>query len=317
MTPPVIALVGPTAAGKSRIALRLAPLYRGEIVSVDSMQVYEGMDIGTAKPSPAERALVPHHLIDVVPADRTFSVAEYQRLARAAVEDIRSRGGTPFLVGGSGLYLRAVLDDLDFAGQGSCEGVRRSCDALPRDEARRLLFSRLEEVDPISAERIGPHNLRRIVRALEVYEQTGRPFSEGRRDFQEVPQSLEALVIGVDAGRETLRRLIDERVEGMFRAGLVEEVRRLVEAGGLSPTASQALGYRQVLYHLDNKATLEETMEKVKSETRRYAKRQMTWFRRDARICWVSRVPGDSEGLEATARAVAQRIEANTRGKEP
>ncbi len=212
------------------------------------------------------------------------------------MEDIRSRGGTPFLVGGSGLYLRAVLDDLDFAAQAGSGELRRAYEERAEEEARRELFARLEEVDPVSAARIGPHNLRRIIRALEVCEETGRPFSEGRRGFDEIPQVIEALVIGVRADRQTLARLIDARVEEMFRAGLVEEVRGLVAAGGFSHTSSQALGYREVLGLLDNKASLEETIEKVKSNTRRYAKRQMTWFRRDRRVHWVTRGPDGPSG---------------------
>ncbi len=298
-----VALLGPTASGKSSVAMALAEqLGDVELVSVDSMQVYRGMDIGTAKLPPAEREGVPHHVLDVWPVSHAASVAEYQRLARAAVADVRSRGRVPVLVGGSGLYVRAVLDDLRFP------GTDRQLRAALEADADRLgaaaMHERLAAVDPDAAAVILPGNVRRIVRALEVVELTGQPFSgtlppEGRHG-----QLLDAVLLGLQRPRPALRARIATRVERMWRDGLVDEVRALL-ASGLrdGPTASRAVGYSQVLAllagRLDDAAARETTI----TATRRLAKRQETWFRRDPRVVWLdAAAPGLAEqALEAVA----------------
>jgi tRNA dimethylallyltransferase len=317
MTGRIIALVGPTAIGKSSIALQVATRYCGEIVNIDSMQVYRGMDLGTAKPTAVERASVPHHLIDVVDPTSVFSVAEFQSLARTSISDILGRSATPLLVGGSGLYLRAVIYDLSFPMPSASDELRRRYASRTDQESRLELYSRLAEVDPVSAERIGPHNIRRIVRALEVYETTGEPFSSFQNDYDSVPLVYPALIIGLTTDRASLRELIDQRVDKMFDRGLVSEVERLLDAGGFSSTARQALGYREVLDYLDNNASLDETIDKIKSNSRRYAKRQMTWFRRDRRTHWIE-LTGEllSDPREA-ARCIEADIDANMEEKGP
>jgi tRNA dimethylallyltransferase len=317
MTGRIIALVGPTAIGKSSIALQVAPHYRGEIVNIDSMQVYRGMDIGTAKPTAAERAGVPHHLIDIVDPTRDFSVAEFQPLARTALSDILDRDATPFLVGGSGLYLRAVIYDLSFPLPAASDELRQRYASRTDLESRLELYSRLTEVDPVSAEKIGPHNIRRILRALEVYETTGEPFSRFQNDYDSVPLVYPAQIIGLTTDRASLHKLIDQRVDKMFERGLVSEVGRLLDAGGFSSTAGQALGYREVLDYLDNNASLDETIDKIKSKSRRYAKRQLTWFRKDMRTHWIE-LAGDllSDPREA-ARCIETHIDANLEEEGP
>lgn len=283
----VVALVGPTAIGKSRIAMEIAPRYGGEIVSIDSMQVYRGMDIGTAKPSPEEMRRVPHHLIDLVEPGQQFSVAEFQSEARWAIDGILERGGMPLLVGGSGLYLRAALYDLEIPPPPKSMELRDKYVSRGDEEARRELFARLETVDPLSAASIGPNNLRRLIRALEVFESTGMAFSSFQRDYNDVPLRYPSLIVGLTTDRARLKTLIDKRVEEMMESGLVEEVERLAQGPGFSDTSRQALGYREVLDFLDNRASFEETIEKIKINTRRFAKRQMTWFRKDERVHWI------------------------------
>jgi len=296
-----IAIVGPTAVGKSAASLHLAALYGAEIVSVDSMQVYQGMDIGTAKPGPQERSLVPHHLIDIASPYEDFSVALYQSLGRRAIDDIISRGRLPLLVGGSGLYLRALIDEMDFPPP--CHRLRDAYYSMPEEEAIESAYRELLRLDPETAERLGAHNLRRLVRALELREVTGVPPSLTRRRFGEIGRHYpDCLVIGLAADRALLHERIDRRVEEMFRKGLIEEARRLREGGELSRTASQALGYRQVFEYLDSKRGLDETIQLVKTATRRYAKRQMTWFRGDPRVRWITL---EGEELDDPAKACA------------
>ncbi len=275
------------------------------------------MDIGTAKPTAAEREDLPHHLIDVVDAGLDFSVAEFQSLARDVLADILGRSATPFLVGGSGLYLRAVVYDLAFPLPPASDELRQRY-ASRTDEGSRLeLWSRLAEVDPVSAEKIGTQNLRRIVRALEVYETTGKPFSSFQNDYDSVPQVYPALIIGLTTDRASLRELIDRRVDRMFSRGLVDEVEHLVGAGGFSTTARQALGYREVLDYLDNKASLDETIDKIKLKSHRYAKRQMTWFGKDKRIHWIELIGDRLSNPREAARAVRAYIDANVEEKGP
>lgn len=308
MKPRVVAIVGPTAIGKSRLALKLAPLYRGEIVSIDSMQIYQGMDIGTAKPGSEERAMVPHHMIDIVTPDVNFSVAEFQKMARRAVEGILERDGLPFLVGGSGLYLRAVVDDINFPSRPENPLSLEIRQFSGNKKMREALYERLKEVDPVSAERIGTHNLRRILRALEVYEQTGVPFSHYQRDLREISPVYEMVAVGLTTDRRLLYELIDRRVERMVEAGLIEEVRRLREKHQLSCTARQALGYKEVIRYLDNEMTLDETIHKIKMNSHRFAKRQLTWFRKDPRIQWIYL---SREELAGGMEEVAERVRAH------
>lgn len=281
--PPIVAIVGPTAAGKTRLSLDLAERLGGEIVNTDAMQVYRGMDIGTAKLPVAERRGIPHHLLDIHEVSDPATVAQFQRWARAAIADLRARGVTPVLVGGSALYNRAVLDRFDFPG--TDPAVRGRLEAELEAVGARALHERLAEVDPAAAARIEVDNGRRIVRALEVVEITGRPFAaELPEPAYDDPATVQ---IGLRIERDLLERRIAERVDAMFAAGLVAEVERLREAGlAESRTASRAIGYQQVLAHLAGELTLDQARERTVIATRQFSRRQMSWWRKDPRITW-------------------------------
>ncbi|MDQ3985810.1 MAG: tRNA (adenosine(37)-N6)-dimethylallyltransferase MiaA [Actinomycetota bacterium] len=288
--PRVAALVGPTAVGKSAVALEVAPHLGAEIVSIDSMQIYKAMDIGTAKPSIEERNSVPHHLLDMWPADYEVTVAEFQSVARRAIEEISSRGRVPLLVGGSGLYFRAVVDDLRFPPR-SIE-VRRDLEREAEDVGAEALHARLEKVDPVAAGRIEPTNARRIVRALEAIELTGRPFSEND-SWDRYESRYRLAAAGLALERSALYRRISERVDEMFRRGLEREVRDL-ERNGLGVTARQALGYRQIL-EAGEDVSRSTLLDEVVKATKRFARRQESWFRTDPRIRWFDAADRDVE----------------------
>ncbi len=288
--PRTVAVVGPTASGKSDLGVALARELGGEVVNADSMQLYRGMDVGTAKLSIEERAGVRHHLLDVWDVTATASVAEYQRLARSAVDEVHERGRAALLVGGSGLYVRAVLDDLEFPG--TDPAVRARLEDELEAEGPGALHRRLAELDPEAAVAILESNGRRIVRALEVVEITGRPFTATLPEPRAV---YPAVQIGLDVPRPVLDARIDLRVERMWAGGLVEEVRRLCDLGLRSGrTASRALGYAQVLRLLDGSLSEAEALAETQRATRRFARRQDTWFRRDQRIVWL---PHDADDL--------------------
>lgn len=294
---PVLALVGPTAAGKTALALALAPGLGAEIVSADAMLVYCGMDIGTAKPTPTERARVPHHLVDVVDPSEDFSVARFQPLARAAIADVLARGAVPLLVGGSGLYFHAVVDEFVFPPTDAT--VRARLEAEAAEAGLAPLYRRLVERDPEAAARIQPANLRRIVRALEVIELTRRRFSSFREAMDQPVSRYRLTVLGLDPGPQLLRARVAERVASMAAAGLVDEV-RLLATHTLSRTARQALGYKELLDALERGTPVEAALDEVVARTRSYARRQLAWFRRDARVRWGTLPPGP--GLEAWTR---------------
>lgn len=282
--PRPVAIVGPTATGKSELAVELAlRAGNGEVVNADAMQLYRGMDIGTAKLTAAQRRGVPHHLLDVLAVTDTASVAAYQRQARAVIDDIAGRGGTPILVGGSGLYVASVLDDLEFPGTDPL--VRAGLEAELAQVGAAALHRRLAAADPKAAAAILPANGRRIVRALEVVAITGRPFSAFLPDRG--PAWRDTVVIGLDRPSEQLDERIERRVHRMFDDGLVGEVRRLVDEGlRHGRTASSALGYRQVLAALDGEIDLERAAADTAAATRRFVRRQRSWFRRDQRVRW-------------------------------
>jgi tRNA dimethylallyltransferase len=304
MSAHVIAVVGATATGKSSLAIELARSLGGEVVNADSMQLYQGMDVGTAKEPEAARRGVPHHLLDVWPVTRTANVAEYQALARAAIDEITARGRVPVLAGGSGLYVRAALGDLDFPGT---DGGAR---ARLEHELGRLgpaaLHARLAVLDPAAAAAILPSNGRRIVRALEVIELTGGPFTATMPGYgpEGTPLDGPAVQIGLTLPRPELDRRIAERVERMWQAGFEAEVRRLVRAGLRDGrTASRALGYQQMLRHLDGEWSLEQARAETVRATRRFARRQESWFRRDPRIRWLDASAADRVLTEALSVA--------------
>ncbi|MGX8908724.1 tRNA (adenosine(37)-N6)-dimethylallyltransferase MiaA [Streptomyces netropsis] len=282
--PRVIAVVGPTAAGKSDLGVALAQHLGGEVVNADSMQLYRGMDIGTAKLTMEERQGVPHHLLDIWDVRQAASVAEYQRLARAEIDRLLAEGRTPVLVGGSGLYIKGTIDALDFPGTDPV--VRARLEAELASLGPGALHARLAAADPAAARAILPGNGRRIVRALEVIELTGKPFTANLPGEKPV---YDALQIGVDVERPELDERITVRVDRMWEAGLVDEVRALEREGlreGL--TAPRALGYQQVLAFLAGECTEEEARTETVRATKRFARRQDSWFRRDARVHWLS-----------------------------
>lgn len=282
--PPVL-LAGPTAVGKSEVAMRLARRLGGEIISVDSMQVYRGMDLGTAKPSPAERARVAHHLIDVAEVSEAFDAAKFAERARRCVREIQTRGRLPILSGGTGLYFKAFLEGLGEAPPADA-ALRAELEATPLPE----LLRELAERDPATFARLDRQNRRRVIRALEVIRLTNRPFSEQRAPWRPAgrPAIPTSRAFGLSRPAADLRSRIDARVEEMFRRGLVEETRRLLDQGlAQNPTAMQAIGYRQVVEHLRGERSLPETLELVKTRTRQFAKRQMTWFRRQMNLEWL------------------------------
>ena len=286
---PVLAVVGPTASGKTELAIAVAERLGAEVVSADAMLVYRGMDIGTAKPTVQERARVPHHLVDLVDPGEEFSVARFQPLARATIADVLGRGSVPLLVGGSGLYFHAVVDDFGFPP--TDPAVRARLEAEAAEVGLAELYQRLATADPPAAARIQPGNLRRTVRALEVMELTGRPFSSFRAAMDAPVSRYRLTVLGLDPGTELLRARVAERVSAMAAAGLVDEVRRLAERP-LSRTARQALGYKELLDAMEQSTPVAEALEAVVRRTRAYARRQLAWFRRDPRVRWSTLPPG-------------------------
>jgi tRNA dimethylallyltransferase len=295
--PPVLAVVGPTATGKTALAVELARRLGGDVVNADSMQLYRGMDIGTAKPSLEERGGVPHHLLDLWHVREPASVAEYARRARAVIDRLRAEGVVPLLVGGSGLYVRAVLDDLEFPG--TDPALRARLEQELALEGPAALHARLARVDPDAAEAVLPSNGRRIVRALEVVELTGGPF---RARLPEPRPHYPAVVVGLDRETPELDRRVEERVDRMWATGFVDEVEALA-ADGLreGPTASRALGYAQVLSQLDGELAADEAREVTVRATRRFVRRQRSWFRRDPAVRWFD--AGAADLLDAVVRA--------------
>ncbi|MFD5804962.1 tRNA (adenosine(37)-N6)-dimethylallyltransferase MiaA [Streptomyces sp. NPDC049936] len=301
--PRVIAVVGPTAAGKSDLGVFLAQRLGGEVVNADSMQLYRGMDIGTAKLTPGERGGVPHHLLDIWDVTVAASVAEYQRLARERIDALLAEGRWPVLVGGSGLYVRGAVDNLEFPG--TDPEVRARLEEELAELGSGVLHARLAAADPEAARAILPGNGRRIVRALEVIEITGRPFTANLPGHDSVYDTVQ---IGVDVARPELDERIARRVDRMWEAGLVEEVRAL-EARGLREgrTASRALGYQQVLTALAGDCTLDEARAETVRATKRFARRQDSWFRRDPRVHWLSGGVADRTELPRLALSLVER----------
>ncbi len=296
-----LALVGPTASGKTEASIALARRLGAEVMVIDSMTVYRGMNVGTAKPSPEERAGVPHHLVDVADPTEPFSVARFQTLAREAVAGIRARGRPALLVGGSGLYYRAVVDDLEFPG--TDPAVRRALEAEAEALGARALHRRLSAFDPEAAARMEPSNARRAIRALEVAALTGRPFSSFARAWDRYPGDR-VRAAGVTMPPDVLRARIEARVRRQLDQGLVDEVRALLGRGfGSFVTASQAIGYLEVAEHLAGRLTLDDAADRIVRRSRALARRQVAWFRRDPRIRWFEAGP---EGAVALADEIEE-----------
>ncbi|MFQ5641519.1 MAG: tRNA (adenosine(37)-N6)-dimethylallyltransferase MiaA [bacterium] len=281
----VLFIVGPTAVGKTEVALELADSMHAEIVSCDSRQVYRFMDIGTAKPTADQLSRIPHHFIDIKDPNETYSAGEYGADAREAIEAFFSQGKTPIVVGGSGLYIRALVDGL-FGPKISDPAVKNELRARLDDVGLRALFQELHKIDPVTAARLHATDSQRILRALEVFQITGRPFSEYLRK-KTVPANFEPFFVGLTLARERLYAKIESRVEHMLELGLIDEVKGLLNKGyGAHLTALQSVGYKEAIRFLNDELTYKETTDLIKQKTRNYAKRQFTWFRKDMRITW-------------------------------
>ena len=296
----VIGIVGPTASGKTALSLQVAQRLHGEIICMDSMQIYRGMDIGTAKPTREERARVPHHMLDILPPEASYSVSQYARDAGAVIE----KTAVPLLVGGTGMYLQSLSLPMEYGAAGGDEAIRRKYHQLADEQGPQKVHDRLRQIDPVSAERLHPNDLRRVIRAIEVFEITGVPLSR-----QKMPSPADApfdfRLFALDLPRDILYRRIDERVDQMMANGLLDEVRRLLE-GGLPADAQsmQGLGYKEMVPVLRGDLRLEDAVALLKVRTRHYAKRQLTWFRRDPRIRWLPWQPG--QDLSAWAGLICE-----------
>lgn len=283
-------LTGPTAVGKTRLSIQLAKAVEGEIISADSMQVYRHMDIGSAKIRPWEMEGVPHHLIDVLEPFEEFHVVRFQEMAKAAMEEIYRRGRIPILVGGTGFYIQAVLYDIDFTQEKGDSDLRKRLEQIAREQGAQALHERLGEVDPASAEEIHANNVKRVIRALEFYELTGKPISAHNASQRRKESPYRSLYFVLNDDRELLYRRIDQRVDQMLGEGLVEEVRNLRDMGCTRDMGSmQGLGYKEILDYLEGRCTLEEAIYILKRDTRHFAKRQLTWFKRERDVVWLDK----------------------------
>ncbi len=316
---PLLVVAGPTASGKTALSVRLAQALDGEVVSADSMQMYRGMDIGTAKPTPEETEGVPHHLIDVLDPSQTFSVADYAALARPLILEIGRRGKLPILTGGTGLYIRAITDHIQFSPMPSDEGLRRELRELAAREGNGAVYRILLDCDPESAAAIHENNLGRVIRAIEVCRLTGIPISEHNRRSRSVPPPYRTCMLGLACrDRQKLYERIDLRVDRMLERGLVEEARGLLEKE-LSVTAAQAIGYKELREYLAGRQSLPEAVERLKQESRNYAKRQLTWFRREKAIHWLftDTFPDEDALLREALETVRRELYSDTPGGTP
>lgn len=286
---PVIVVLGPTASGKTALAVELAKTYDGEIVSADSMQIYKGMDIATAKPTADEMSQAPHHLIGFVEPDKRFSVAEYVEAAKKVIFDIHSRGKIPIICGGTGLYINSLVDNIKFDDTSEDYELRERYQEIAKEKGNHYLWEMLKHVDERAANSIHENNVTRVIRALEVYELSGKTISEAKDMSRTEPTPFKPYFIGLNfSDRQMLYDRINDRVDNMVRCGLVDEARHAFCEDRSMKTAHQAIGYKELIPYFEGKSDLETCLYKIKQETRRYAKRQLTWFRRDTRINWIN-----------------------------
>jgi tRNA dimethylallyltransferase len=308
LTKPLITIIGPTAVGKSELALRLAQYFPTEIISADSRQVYQYMDIGTNKPGPAERAVVPHHVIDVIEPDEDFSLAMYHQLAIEALQAIQQKGKLPLLVGGSGLYIWSLVEGWKIPQVPPDKELRRQLEAKAEQEGSHMLYQELQDIDPVAAEKINPSNIRRTIRALEIYLTTGQSPSQLQR--KQAP-GFPILLIGLTEERSELYRRIDWRVDKMIQSGLVAEVEELLKKGyNLSLPSMSGIGYKQIGQFLRGEMTLPEAIDKIKYETHRLTRHQYAWFRlSDNRIHWFDTGEAETKGSIVALNKVKGLIE--------
>ncbi|MGN0194745.1 MAG: tRNA (adenosine(37)-N6)-dimethylallyltransferase MiaA [Pseudoramibacter sp.] len=312
--PLVPVLVGPTASGKTSLSIRMAKVLDGEIVSADSMQIYQKMDIGTAKPTEAEMQGIPHHLIDCIAPDQSFSVADYKERALAAIQDILSRHKLPFVVGGTGLYINALTQKWGFPEIKTSPEVRSRLEAAYEVHTPEEMHDKLKAIDPEAAEKIHPHNKKRVLRALEVYETTGRTKTYWERQVRRIELPYTYLLMGIRMPRPLIYERIDKRVDLMLQSGLVEEVAGLLKQGyDPSLVSMQALGYKEIVPYLKGTSTLAEQVRILKRDTRHFAKRQLTWFRKNPEIHWFD--VDETANLEDVADHMIKLIQAYQKGE--
>ena len=284
---PLLVIAGPTASGKTALAVEMAKLYNGEVISADSMQIYKGLNIATAKPTVEEMQGIPHHLIDFLEPDEPFSVADYVALAGKTIREVRSRGKLPIICGGTGLYISSLVDNIIFDDTGSDPAIRARLENQAKEEGVHALWLKLKEIDPETASKVHENNLPRVIRGIEVFELTGTKLSEHKINSRREESPYNACIIGLTAeNRQYLYDRIEKRVRIMAENGMVEECRAVWQKGGLA-TAGQAIGYKELVPYFEGEASLEDCLDKIILETRHYAKRQLTWFRRVANISWV------------------------------
>lgn len=287
---PLLIVTGPTAAGKTELSLKLAKRVGGEIISADSMQVYRHMDIGTAKLQKEERQGIPHYLIDILEPEEEFNVVKFQKLAKLAIEEIYKRGHIPILTGGTGFYIQAVLYDIDFKEMMEDNKIRMELEAQAELDGVESLYRELQKVDPEAAQEIHVHNVKRVIRALEYFRQTGRKLSEHNKEQRKKESAYNAAYFVLTMERQLLYQRIDERVDAMMEQGLLEEVTRLFEEPiPETATSMQGLGYKELYLYLKGECSLEEAVYILKRDTRHFAKRQLTWFRREKDVLWVEK----------------------------
>jgi tRNA dimethylallyltransferase len=302
----LVAVIGPTAVGKSRLALHLAQKFNGEIVNADSRQVYRFMDIGTAKPDKLQRASIPHHLVDIIDPDEPFSLAIFKKLASEAIRNIQRKNKVPILVGGSGLYIWSVIEGWTIPGVPPNTKFRKEMENIAHKKGIQFLFQELRDIDPIAADKIMPTNLRRIIRALEIYNASGKPPSGF---WHKKPLQIPVLLIGVTADRKILYEMIDCRVDNMIACGLVDEVKNLITRGySLDLPSMSGIGYHQIGMFLSNKLSLPEAIQQIKYDTHKFVRRQYTWFQlADTRIQWLDVCDNIQEHVDAAIEVFLHR----------
>ncbi len=306
---PLLVITGPTASGKTALAVELAKAFDGEVVSADSMQLYEGMDIATAKPTLEEMQGIPHHLIGILKPQQPFSVADYAGIANQTIREIVSRQKLPILAGGTGLYIQAVVDGIRFSEEDKEDGLRRELERRAKEEGAEVLLRELAQVDPEYAEKLHPNNKIRVIRALEIYLKTGITMTEHQKNSRLAPSPYRACMIGLNyRDREVLYERINRRVDRMVESGLLEEARKICAQKDLK-TAYQAIGYKELEGYFEGQISLAHALDTLKQESRRYAKRQLTWFRRDERIRWI--YPDECENFEEAVQKAKKIVESS------
>lgn len=294
----VLVITGPTGSGKTKLAIEIAKRLDGEIVSADSMQIYKEMNIGTAKPTIEELSQATHHMVDIVDVGANFSVADYKEMATSCIDDIVSRGKMPIVVGGTGLYINSIVEEINYFDTGESKEFREKLAEIAEKEGNEVLYNELLEKDPEAAKRIHINDLKRIIRALEVYEFSKTTITQQQKNSKEIEKKYDYIIIGLTTERSVLYERINNRVDSMFEKGLLEEARQIINKSDLLGTSYQAIGYKELKKYFDGECSLEEAKEVIKRESRRYAKRQLTWFRRNQDITWLDIQNNINENIE-------------------